>query len=51
MDGCLEASSLEDYMTFMVVERRRNMCVYVCMCVCVCVCACVCTSSQTYIIT
>ena len=35
--GCLEASSLEDHVTFMVVERRRRRRRCVCVCVCVCV--------------
>ena len=37
--GRLEASSLENHVTFMVVERRRRcVCVYVRACMCVCVC-------------
>ena len=42
--GRLEASSLEDHVTFMVVERRRRrrVCVCVCVCACACACACVC---------
>ena len=40
--GRLEASSLEDHVTFMVVERRRRRCVCVCVCVCVYVCGCAC---------
>ena len=54
--GRLEASSLEDHVTFMVVERRRRRrCVYVwarvCVCVCVyvCVCVCVCVSVCVWI--
>ena len=44
--GCLEASCLEDHVTFMVVERRRRRrrrrtCAYVCVCACMHACVCV----------